>query len=60
MESCRRYRINGIQIGHFTVNNVVVSISGNAKRIIVGKALLNKFRTWSLNNEENKLILSKQ
>jgi predicted aspartyl protease len=60
VDTCRRYRINNVQIGHFKVDNVIVSVSEKGKRIIVGKALLNKFRTWSLNNQQNTLVLSKQ
>ncbi|HET7899310.1 MAG TPA: retroviral-like aspartic protease family protein [Flavisolibacter sp.] len=57
VDTCRRYRINNVQIGRFSVDNVVVSVSEKAKRIIVGKALLNKFSHWSLSNKENKLHL---
>lgn len=59
VETCRRYRVNGVQIGSFSVDNVIVSVSEKGKRIIVGKTLLNKFRSWSLNNGENKLFLHK-
>ncbi|HEU4901893.1 MAG TPA: retropepsin-like aspartic protease [Flavisolibacter sp.] len=57
VDTCRRYRINNVQIGRFFVDNVVVSVSEKAKRILVGKALLNKFRHWTLSNQENKLVL---
>jgi hypothetical protein len=59
IDSCRRYRVNGMQIGRFTVNNVVVAVNEKGKRIIVGKSLLNKFRRWSLDNGTNKLLLAK-
>jgi hypothetical protein len=59
IDSCRRYKIDGVQIGNFSVDNVVVSVSEKGKRIIVGKALLNKFRHWSLSNHDNKLLLVK-
>jgi hypothetical protein len=59
IDTCRRYRLNGVQIGNFTVNNVVVAVSEKARRIIVGKALLNKFRNWSISNQDNKLLLVK-
>jgi predicted aspartyl protease len=59
VDICRRYNVNNIQIGGFTVDNVLVCVSDKGKRIIVGKALLNKFGNWSLNNEQNRLILSK-
>ena len=57
IDTCRKYMINNLQIGKFSVDNIVVAITDKGKRIIVGKALLNKFSKWILNNEENKLIL---
>jgi len=60
VDTCRRYQVNSVQIGNFTVNNVLVSVTDKGKRIIVGKSLLNKFRRWALHNEENKLILWKE
>jgi hypothetical protein len=59
IESCRRYRINNLKIGDFSVDNVIVAVSEKARRIIAGKALLNKFSSWTLNNEKNNLILRK-
>ncbi|MDB5208066.1 MAG: hypothetical protein JWR72_3141 [Flavisolibacter sp.] len=60
IDTCRRYKVNNVQIGDFIIDNVLLAVTEKGKRIIVGKALLNKFRKWSLNNEENKLVLSKQ
>jgi hypothetical protein len=57
VDSCRRYKIDSVRIGRYTVDNVVVSVSEKGKRIIVGKSLLNKFRSWGLSNQENKLFL---
>lgn len=57
VESCRRYRVNGVRIGAYTADNVLLAVSEKGKRIIVGKSLLNKFRTWTVNNQENKLLL---
>ena len=59
IDSCRRYRVKGVQVGRFTLENIVISVSEKGKRIIVGKTLLNKFRHWTLNNQENKLVLVK-
>jgi hypothetical protein len=59
VDTCRKYRIDNIRIGKFTVNNIVVAVTEKGKRIIVGKGLLNKFTTWILNNKENSLILNK-
>lgn len=58
-DSCRKYVINNVQIGHFKVNNVIVAASDKAKKIILGRSVLNKFTRWTLNNEFNTLILTK-
>jgi hypothetical protein len=59
IDACRKYRINDVQIGNFHVNNVIVAVTDKGKRIIVGKALLNKFREWNLNNKKNALVLTR-
>ncbi|NTS40437.1 clan AA aspartic protease [Flavisolibacter sp. BT320] len=59
IDSCRQYRVNGVRLGGFTLDNVIVSVSDKGQRIIVGKTVLNKFRSWALNNQENKLYLYK-
>ena len=59
IDTCRRYKINNIQIGKFSVNNIIVAVTDKGKRIIVGKGLLNKFSNWLLNNRDNTLILTK-
>lgn len=57
--SCKRYKIDGVQIGHLTVNNVIVAVSKNAKEFLLGKSILNKFSEWSIDNKNNVLILKK-
>jgi hypothetical protein len=57
--SCKRYKIDGVQIGHLTVNNVVLSVSKDAKEFLLGKSVLNKFTEWSIDNKNNLLILRK-
>ena len=59
IDTCRKYKIDNIQIGQFSIDNIVVAVTEKGKRIIVGKALLNKFSSWILNNQNNTLILSK-
>ncbi|MEO6734619.1 MAG: retropepsin-like aspartic protease [Ferruginibacter sp.] len=59
IDTCRRYKINNIQIGKFSVNNIVVAVTDKGKRIIVGKGLLNKFSNWVLSNRDNTLIITK-
>lgn len=57
--ACKRYKIDGVHIGEFTINNVVIAASRYAKEFLVGKSLLNKFRHWTLDNENNVLVLTR-
>lgn len=59
IDSCRRYIINNLHIGKFTVNNIIIAVTDKGKKIIVGKGLLNKFSNWELNNKASKLILNR-
>ena len=58
IDTCRRYRINGVQIGGFVVDNVTIAVTDRGKMLLLGKSLLNKFSQWILDNKQNKLILS--
>ncbi len=58
-DTCRKYRIDNVQIGHYSLSNIVVAVTDKGKHIIVGKALLNKFGSWILDNKKNYLVLTK-
>jgi predicted aspartyl protease len=59
VEPCRRYRVNNVRIGKFYLDNIIVSVSEKAKRLLVGRSLLNKFSHWTLDNRTKTLVLSK-
>jgi hypothetical protein len=59
VDSCRKYRVNDVRNGNFTLDNVVVAVTDKGKKIIVGKSLLNKFTSWMLDNKEHTLVLRK-
>ena len=59
IDSCRKYKLNNIRIGKYSINNVVVAVSDKSNIILVGKSLLNKFTSWIIDNKENLLILNK-
>jgi predicted aspartyl protease len=59
IDICRKYIINNVRIGRFYLNNILIAVSDKAKRVIVGKGLMNKFKSWTLDNKENTLILNK-
>jgi hypothetical protein len=57
--SCKRYKIDNVKIGRFIINNVILSSSTGVKEFLVGKSLLNKFSSWTIDNKNNLLILVK-
>ena len=59
IDTCRKYKINKVQIGAYTINNINVAVTDKGKRVIIGRTLLNKFTKWILNNENSTLILHK-
>lgn len=59
IDTCRRYKMDNIKIGSFSINNVVVAVTEKGKKIIAGRALLNKFCQWVINNRDNTLTLTK-
>lgn len=58
-EKCRSYVGDNIRIGDFTLNNVSISVSETGQKILVGRSLLNKFSTITLDNKLNKIYLTK-
>lgn len=57
--TCKRYKIDSIQIGHMVVNNIILATSKNAVEFLAGKSLLNKFSQWSIDNQNSFLILKR-
>ena len=59
VEKCKAYNVSNIKVGKFTLNNVTVAVSKEAKKIIIGRSLMNKFSSWRLDNRRGVLILTK-
>jgi|GEM_PF-1831457 len=57
--SCRRLIIPSIDVGGFKVYNVMAAVGTNNSPLLLGKNFLDKFSSWSINNETNSLILNK-
>ena len=57
--SNRRLIIRSLKIGNFTVENVKVGVSKNDAPLLLGKSLLDKFSTWSIDNQKSTLKLTK-
>jgi hypothetical protein len=56
---CKRYLFNGLQLGSFTLSNVVLASTEKHVTILVGRTILNKFKKWNVDNEKNILVLEK-
>ncbi len=59
VDTCRKYKISGVRVGKFTLDNVVVAVTDKGRKIIVGRSLLNKFTNWVIDNKNNTLVLTK-
>jgi hypothetical protein len=57
--TCKRYKLNELKIGRFTIKNVIIAASKETNEFLVGKTVLNKFSQWMLDNKINLLILKK-
>lgn len=57
--ACKRYRINGVKIGSFILNDVVLASSDEIRHFLLGKSVLNKFSSWTVDNRLGALILVK-
>ena len=56
---CKRYKVNNVRIGRYTIDNVILSSSPGVKEFLMGKSLLNKFSSWTIDNKNNLLVLVK-
>lgn len=52
-------RVNNVQIGKYTLDNMMLSVAKDADVFLLGKSFLNKFRRWTVDNQEELLILER-
>jgi predicted aspartyl protease len=56
----KRIMLNNVKIGDFTLNNVVFVINNSdSSDFLLGKDILNAFRSWNINNSNSTLELIK-
>jgi predicted aspartyl protease len=53
----QRFRIRSLKFGSITIENVVASIASVNGEILLGQSFLNRFKSWSVDNEQHTLIL---
>ena len=53
----QQFRIRSLKVGNITIENVVASIGSVNGEILLGQSFLNKFKSWSVDNEQHTLTL---
>ncbi|WP_162946227.1 retroviral-like aspartic protease family protein [Chitinophaga barathri] len=53
------YRLPQLQVGKFTLRNVILTANKDVRGYLLGKGFLNKFSRWTLDNRKEVLILEK-
>ncbi len=53
----QQFRIRSLKVGNKTIENVVASIASVNGEILLGQSFLNRFKSWSVDNEQHTLIL---
>lgn len=56
---CRRFILPNLEIGNYKVQNVSFSVGVSNTPLLLGKSLLNKFKTWKINNTNKTLELER-
>jgi aspartyl protease family protein len=56
---CRRILLPTIKIGNYTVKDVLASVSSNNNVLLLGKSFLDKFSSWTIDNNNQTLKLEK-
>jgi hypothetical protein len=52
-----RFRIRSMKVGNKTVEDVIASVASANGAILLGQSFLNRFKTWSVDNEQHTLTL---
>ena len=53
----QQFRIRSLKVGNITIENVVASIGSVNGEILLGQSFLNRFKSWSVDNEQHTLTL---
>lgn len=56
---CKRIRVSEMEIGNYKVNNVVVAIMPKETDNLLGRNVLDKFKSWHIDKDRKELTLVK-
>ena len=54
----RTYRFKTLKVGNIVLTNVVASVGGDGDSGLLGQSFLERFPSWSLNNNNHTLVLT--
>ena len=54
------FRIRSLKIGQTVVENVTGSIAPSQGSLLLGQSFLQRFKSWSIDNEKRELVLESQ
>ena len=53
-------KIRSLQVGAIDLHNVVATITKSQGELLLGQSFLAQFKSWSIDNEHKKLILTRR
>lgn len=56
---CKRIRISEIELGGYKINNVVIAVMPNKSDNLLGRNVLDKFKSWNIDKDKKELTLIK-
>lgn len=56
---CDRISVSEMEIGNYKVNDVIIAIMPNETDNLLGKNVLDKFKTWHIDKDKKELTLTK-
>lgn len=56
---CDRYRVHGLKVGEYTLQNVIVATIDQNIHFLMGISALDKFASWRIDASRSRLILTK-
>lgn len=59
IQLCRRYQFEKVQLGKYIIPNVIFAINEDDCNPLLGQDILSRFKSWSIIDNNEKLVLNK-
>ena len=56
---CNRISVSEMEIGNYKINDVIIAIMPNETDNLLGRNVLDKFKTWHIDKDKKELTLTK-